>query len=179
MKKAIVFALMVCLAAFSVAAYGQQQSNEDEYKDMTELRHKLVRMKREMDTFMRELARTYDEASLSDSGFGQNVKIDVSQTPGTINVKADIPGMNKDKLEVTLQNDKFLKISGSREIETEKKSEGVVQKERMSGYFERVVELPASAMSDGIKASYKDGVLDVTLPKKTITKEEQIKIKVQ
>jgi HSP20 family protein len=87
--------------------------------------------------------------------------------------------MDKDKITVTLESGKLLKISGSREAMKQEAGPNVVKRERMVGKFERAIELPAECKSDGISASYKNGVLEVRIPKKETAKPEMIKVTVQ
>jgi len=178
MKKIIAIALLC--AAVCGMAYADSLPTEQDYKNLAELREKLVRMKREMDKFIKDIITTYpDQPSGNVDLFGQDVKVDVAETDKDIIVKADLPGMDKDKIDITLANNRILKIAGSREMSKEETSPGVVKKERMSGHFERTLELPADCMNEGIKATYKNGVLEIIIPKRKAAKAEEIKVKVQ
>ncbi len=154
--------------------------SDEDYKNLDDLRVKLVRMRREMDKFIKDIMATYPNQTAETAGiFGQDVRVDVVQTDNDIMVKADLPGMDKDKIEIALENNKMLKIAGSRESVKSQATPGLITQERMTGRFERVLELPAECMSEGIRATYKNGVLEVVIPKKKITKEEVVKINVQ
>lgn len=178
MKK--IFIVMVLLAFSSGALYAVTTPTEEDYKNLNELRGKLVRMKREMDQFMKELLATSTATGTAiTSGFGEEVKVDVSETDKDVIVRADLPGMDKDKIDVVLDKGRILKISGSREFEKRETSSGVVRQERTTGKFERILELPAECKSEGINASYKSGVLEIAIPKKEISKAEEVKIKIQ
>lgn len=177
MKK-IILAGLVCVM-LSAAAYADTEPTDADYKNLDELRTKLVRMRREMDKFMKDVITDYPNAGVSAKGFGQDVKVDVSETDKDVIVKADLPGMDKDKLEVTLDNNRILKIAGSRDVYKKEEGPNVITQERMSGKFERVLELPAECLSEGIKATYKNGVLDIVIPKKEQGKKEAVKINVQ
>ena len=178
MKKTSIIILM--LLAISGSAFAETSPTEQDYKNMDELRVKLVRMKREMDKFIKDIIGTYpDQALNAVDVFGQDVKVDIAETDKDVIVKADLPGMDKDKIEITLLNNKILKIGGSREMAKKETAPGMVRQERMSGRFERVIELPVECMSEGIKAAYKNGVLEVDIPKKKPGKEETVKINVQ
>lgn len=175
MKKIIIAILFVVLMAGT--GYAVTTPTDEDYKNMGELRAKLVRMKREMDKFMKEIVATYPDEAMS--GFGEDVKVDITETDKDVLVKADLPGMDKDKIDITLENYKTLKIAGTREMEAKEITPGVVRQERMSGKFERILELPVECMSEGIKATYKAGVLEVVIPKKVKGKPEAVKINVQ
>ena len=151
-----------------------------ETTDLDQLKVKIRRMKQEMDGFIKELAATYpvDGKSISD-GWGQDVKVDISETEKDVVVRADLPGMDKDKIEITLEQGKMLKIAGSREISTTKTESGVIRQERMQGKFSRTLELPAECMNSGIKATYTSGVLEIVIPKNPASKAETVKIQVK
>ena len=117
------------------------------------------------------------DAILKDSA--DDVNVDILQNEKNVIVKADLPGMEKDKINITLESGRFLKISGSREIVKDQSSPGIVKQERFSGSFEKTVELPCEVENSGISATYKDGVLEVTIPKKAPVKEDKVKINVK
>lgn len=178
MKKLALVTILVVLTAGTV--YADNLPTEEDYKNMDELRTKLVRMKKEMDRFMKDIITTYPaDGTSAVMNFGQDVKIDVVETTKDIIVTADLPGMEKDKIDAVLEGSKTLKISGMREVVKSEEAPGVVKKERMQGKFERTLELPAECLSEGIKASYKNGVLELVIPKKEQVKEESVKINIQ
>jgi HSP20 family protein len=177
MKK-MIFALILC-ASMAGIAYAETGPTEQDYKNLDELRVKLSRMRREMDRFMRDIISDYPGQAVSVDVVGQGVRVDVSETDKDVLVKVDLPGMDKSKMEITLDNNKILKISGDREEYKKEETPSMVKQERMSGHFERVLELPVECLSEGIKATYKNGVLDIAIPKKEPGKKETVKINVQ
>ena len=170
---------LITTVALATAVWAETGPTEQDYKDLDDLRSKLVRMKKEMDKFVKDIVSTSDQAVTSVGAFGQDVKVDVMEKPDNIIVKADLPGMEKDKIEVTLMNSRILKIGGSRDMAREEQAQGAVRQERMSGKFERILELPAECLNKGIKAAYDNGVLEIDIPKKKAVKEETVKVKVQ
>jgi HSP20 family protein len=78
-------------------------------------------------------------------------------------MRFDLPGVDPDKVEVNVAGN-LLTVSGSREETYEKKGRTFMRREVSYGSFERTVELPAGIKSEDIKASYKDGVLELTAP---------------
>lgn len=177
-KMALVLSIAVLLSSF---AYAQTAVDDNVDRDMTILRKKLGQMKRQMDLLVRDLTSTVPAAGEAVVGtFGNDVYVDILQTDQTIVVKADLPGMDKDKIDVMLDSDRFLKISGTRSVEKVEKSSGVVRQERFFGNFSKVIELPAEVTPVGISAVYKNGVLEITIPKKAKSpKEEPVKISVK
>lgn len=161
-------------------AWAENPPTEQDYQNLDQMRVKLMRMRQEMDKFMKDVVGPYGDIDKSGMGmFGQDVRVDITENDKDVIVKADLPGMHKDKINITLEKNKLLKLSGAREVFTEKTSQGVVRQERMSGRFERVLELPAECESNGIAATYKEGVLEIVLPKKKNVKEDTIKVNVQ
>ena len=178
MKKiAVVVLTGVLLAGLS---FGETESNDPAAQDLASLRKKLSRVKREMDLLIKDMvsgATAASDAVLKDSA--GDVSVDILQNEKDVIVKADLPGMEKDKISIALESGRFLKISGSREILKGQSAPGVVRRERFSGSFEKTVELPCEVESFGINAIYKDGVLEITIPKKALAKENKVKISVK
>jgi len=163
-------------AAFAVTPAG----SDDVYKDLDQLKLQIRKMKREMSGLMKEITADYSSDSKAFvEGWGRDINIDITETDKEVIVKADLPGMDKDKIEVTLEQNRMLKIAGSRDVSKSQASPGVVVQERARGVFSRTIELPAECMSAGIKASYNNGVLDISIPKKEKAKKDTVKIKVQ
>ncbi len=179
------FAMILCAVVLmsgsrAFANTATTAAADDESKDMAELKTKLIKMKREMTSFMKELISTCSEDTVSPlEGFSQDIRVDVTENDKEFIVKADMPGMSKDRIDVVLENERMLRISGTRETMVKEEAPGVVRQERSLGRVERVLELPGEGMAKGITANYKDGVLEITIPKKELGKEAKIKVKVQ
>ena len=179
MKKVLVYILALLFMA-DIAYAASPAQNEDVYKDLDQLKLQIRKMKREMSGLMKEITADYSSDSKAlVEGWGQDINIDITETDKDVLVKADLPGMDKDKIEVTLEQNKMLKIAGSRDVVKNETAKGVVVQERARGVFSRTVELPVECKASGIKASYNNGVLDISIPKKEKSKEETVKIKVQ
>jgi HSP20 family protein len=103
--------------------------------------------------------------------------MDLSETDGEVIACLEIPGLSKDDIKVSVQND-FLTISGEKKQEQTEEKENVHKVERTYGMFKRVLKLPAEVDSAKVKASYKDGVLKVKLPKVEAKKPKEIPIQV-
>lgn len=104
--------------------------------------------------------------------------IDIEEDNENIMVRAELPGMNKDEIKVTVR-DNMLVISGERKQEKEVKEKTYHRIERSYGQFSRTITLPAAVNADKIKASYKDGVLSITLPKPEVMKPKQIDVEIK
>lgn len=104
--------------------------------------------------------------------------VDVYEDKDEIVVKAELPGMSKDDIEVNL-NDHQLTLKGEKKKEEETKEDDYYRCERSFGSFSRVLDLPADVQGEKAKASFKDGLLEIRVPKTEEAKKKQIKVKVQ
>ena len=111
------------------------------------------------------------------SKIGWDLAADVSEKNGNILVEMNLPGIDADKLDISVK-DNYLCISGSREEEKETKDKNFYSKEIKRGSFERSVRLPSAVKKDAAEATYKDGVLQVSIPKAD-TQKSEIKVKVK
>jgi len=103
--------------------------------------------------------------------------IEISEDKNDVLVKAELPGMKKEDLEINVE-ERLLTIRGEKKKEEERKGEGYFYSERSYGAFERCIEIPRDVQSDKAHATFKDGVLEVRLPKTEEAKRKEVKIKV-
>lgn len=89
--------------------------------------------------------------------------IEVKEKDGKLCVTAEIPGVKKEDIKVTV-TDSALTIEGERKQEKEEKREGYYRSERSYGKFYRSIALPEGAKTDQAAAQFKDGLLEVTIP---------------
>lgn len=172
-----IYAFVLVLICASTGCAQNQETTEQVYRDIAELRRQMVRMQKEVKAFVDEMVEPYGAPGAT--GAFRDVRVDITENENDMMVKADLPGMEKNKLDITLERGRTLKIAGTREYEQAAAAPGMVRQERSYGHFERVLELPAEGMPGGIKANYKDGVLDITIPKKRSSADDTVKIKVQ
>ncbi len=113
-----------------------------------------------------------------DMDIGWSPRLDVSETENGLEIVADLPGMEKKDIHVSLDGD-LLTIKGDKKEEKETKDKQYHTIERRSGSFYRAVRLPIEVEKDKIEAGFKDGVLTLKLPKSKAAKEKiaQIEIK--
>jgi HSP20 family protein len=104
--------------------------------------------------------------------------LDLYETDKEVVAELNAPGFDPDKIEATVE-DQYLRVKGTMEKEKETKKKEYWRKEIRHGSFERMVRLPVPVDEKKIKASYKKGVLTITMPKKTAVKEKTVKIKVE
>ena len=92
-------------------------------------------------------------------------------------IKAEIPGMNKDEIDITVENF-TLTIHGEKKAEQAVKDDQFHRVERSYGAFTRSFALPHTVYSNKVEASYKDGVLTIKLPQREEARPKQIKVNV-
>jgi HSP20 family protein len=102
--------------------------------------------------------------------------LDVEETDKEVMVRAEIPGVKADELELSIR-DNSLVISGEKKEENEKKEKGYFYQERRFGSFRREVPLPSAVDAEHVEAEYKDGVLHVKLHKATEALPKRIPVK--
>jgi HSP20 family protein len=123
---------------------------------------------------MSELFRDWPAAARGAAAFVPAVDLTENDTSYTITV--EIPGVQKNDVQVELQ-DEMLVIRGEKRSEREEKKDRTRYVERSYGSFSRAFDLPPDADADRLEASFKDGVLTVRVPRKEAVKPKQIAIK--
>jgi HSP20 family protein len=145
-------------------------------KEMEKMESEIDRL---WDTFLfgRPKKRVSEEGREGEEGW--LFPIDVSETEDAIIVNAEIPGMDPQEIDVSLSG-KALTIRGQKREEEEKgRKENYLLQERNYGSISRSVELPREVQSSKVKASYRNGVLRIVLPKSKRDKTRGIKIKTE
>ena len=104
--------------------------------------------------------------------------VDVTETDEDIVVTVELPGVKQDDVEISVVDD-VLTLKGEKQEEKEVKEKNYHRIERSYGSFQRSLSLPVGVKPDKAKASYKDGVLKVTIPKAEEAKPKQIKINIE
>ena len=108
---------------------------------------------------------------------GWTPAIDLYEDKDNVFVKAELPGMNKEDIEVSFHNG-TLSVSGERKSEKKHEDAKVYRAERFFGRFQRAVTLPTPVAADKVKAQYQDGILTITLPKTEEAKPKHIDVNV-
>lgn len=100
-----------------------------------------------------------------DMSLPESINIDVTESPESFSVQAELPGVKKEDINVTIEN-RELKISvETKQEKEEKKDEKVIMSERYFGYVSRTITLPAEVDQSKVEARYENGILFLTLPK--------------
>jgi len=94
-------------------------------------------------------------------------------------LRADLPGIKKDEVKISISGGNLLTISGETTRCEEEKREDYYRCERYSGGFSRAVQLPAEVVVDKVEATLQDGILEVKLPKKVVKRPKELEITVK
>lgn len=103
--------------------------------------------------------------------------VDISETPQQYNIRAEIPGMKKEDIKISV-NKNVLTLSGEKKEEKKMEGEKFHRSESYYGSFQRSFVLPDGIKADKVEAAFKDGVLAVTIPKSEEAKSKTVEIKV-
>lgn len=124
----------------------------------------LDQMRREWDRFFTQDFPLFPSGGTAHWGMGR-LDVDVYETAEEVVATCDIPGLEK-KEDVSIEVDRDrLTISGTLKRPQDVKEESMHRQERFIGRFQRTIGLPAPVSSEGVSATYKNGVLDIRMPK--------------
>jgi HSP20 family protein len=104
--------------------------------------------------------------------------VEMNETDADIRITAELPGVDKDNIDVSVTDDQVI-IRGEKKEQEERKGRGYYKSERFYGSFQRSISLPCEVESDRVDAFFKDGVLTVILPKSPAARERIKKISVR
>lgn len=104
--------------------------------------------------------------------------VDIYETADSLVVEAELPGIDPDDIEVTV-DDGVLTVRGERKHERDVKEENYYRVERAWGSFQRSIRLPAESQADEVKAGYDAGVLKITVPKAAPPKPKSVPVTVE
>jgi HSP20 family protein len=153
-------------------------------------RRPFARLRREIDSLFEDffgggVRRSPSRRSFFDFGASRRAKalgaipaVDVTETDKAYEITSELPGMDEENIEVKLANG-VLTIRGEEHEEKEEKKKGYYMRERSYSSFERTFQVPDDVETDKIEASFKKGVLIVTLPKTAEAQKAEKKIEVK
>lgn len=104
--------------------------------------------------------------------------LDVASDDKEYSVKIELPGIEAENISIEYSSN-TLKIRGEKRLEKEEKDKNFYRVERSYGSFQRILDLPEDSDIDNIKSSYKDGVLSIKIPKKTLPDKDTKKIEIK
>ncbi len=138
---------------------------------------------REVESLQKEMNRLFDRLVPTDVGDGEKMGLsfipaaEITETPEAVQLKLEIPGMEAKDLNVEVTADS-LTINGERKSEIKTEEEGFTRTEFRYGKFHRVIPLPVQVDNSNVTAEYKDGILNLTLPKAEEEKNKVVKVSI-
>jgi HSP20 family protein len=138
---------------------------------------------REVESLQKEMNRLLDRIVPTDVGNGEKMGLsfipaaEITETPEAVQLKLEIPGMEAKDLNVEVTADS-LTINGERKSEIKTEEEGFTRTEFRYGKFHRVIPLPVQVDNSNVTAEYKDGILNLTLPKAEEEKNKVVKVSI-
>lgn len=124
--------------------------------------------------FAQIVRRAFGDADASLAG-AFSPALDVEEDADQFTVHVELPGVSPEAVDVSIE-DSVLTVSGERGFYDEKEADGFRRIERSFGRFHRALRLPDRVDADGVKASYKDGLLTITVPKAEEAKPRRIQV---
>ncbi|MDJ0697429.1 MAG: Hsp20/alpha crystallin family protein [Mastigocoleus sp. MO_167.B18] len=134
----------------------------------------------EIDNLQKEMNRLFDSlAPRTADKFGSAFvpAAEMEETPEAIHLKLEVPGMDAKDIDIQVSAE-AISISGERKEETKTEEKGMTRSEFRYGSFRRVIPLPARIQNTNVTAEYKDGVLNLALPKAEEDKNKVVKVNV-
>ncbi|MBI4640347.1 MAG: Hsp20/alpha crystallin family protein [Candidatus Tectomicrobia bacterium] len=137
----------------------------------------------ELSTLRREMDRLFERILGESPGLEISAgswipRLDMSETKDNVTIKAELPGLEIKDLDVSISGDTLI-IKGEKKEEKEEKDEHYHLVERYHGTFSRMVRIPAPVASEKIKATFKNGVLTITIPKTEEARRKAISVTVE
>ncbi|EDP74469.1 Hsp20/alpha crystallin family protein, partial [Hydrogenivirga sp. 128-5-R1-1] len=129
----------------------------------------LERIRREFDRLLEDVFPAGDKEQILAP------PVDVYETDSEVVVKAELPGVKKEDIDITIKEN-AVHLKAERKEEREEKTENVYRVERFYGTIERIVPLPTEVKPEEAKAEYKDGVLEIRIPKVKVSKEAKVQV---
>ena len=144
----------------------------DPFRDVVTLQDRMNRL------FDQALSRTRTDEEEGLTASTWVPAIDIIETADSIVMRAELPGVNRENIDIQVR-DNTLTLKGERTFERDVKDENYLRIERSYGAFQRAFNLPTVIQQDKIKAVFRDGVLEMTIPKAEEAKPKQVKIDVK
>lgn len=140
----------------------------DPFRDLRNLQEEVNRL------FTGNAGRTFDDEGIARGAWSPSV--DIYENKDQIVLEAELPGMNREDFDLTVENN-VITLRGERRFEKKEDTDNYHRVERAYGSFTRSFTLPNTVTGDGASADYRNGVLRVTLPKREETKARRIEVK--
>ena len=138
-------------------------------------RHDLFR---EMEDRMRRMWQEFPLMGAPGEVMEWSPRVDISETDEEVKVKAELPGLEPENLDISLDQDRLI-LKGEKKEEREKEEKGYYMSERSFGSFYRAIQLPSEVDPQKVEASFKNGVLHITMGKQEEAKKRVTHIEIK
>ncbi|MBN9370778.1 Hsp20/alpha crystallin family protein [Hydrogenophaga sp. YM1] len=128
------------------------------------------------DDLFRDVAPGFFVKPLHGDALPAQIKVDVKETPVAYTVDAELPGVAKDDIQVTIEDDVVTLRAEVKQQDEQRDGQRVLRSERYYGAVSRAFQLPQRVDKDASKARFDNGVLRLTLPKKAATSAQRLAI---
>ncbi|MGF1541069.1 MAG: Hsp20/alpha crystallin family protein [Pleurocapsa sp.] len=134
----------------------------------------------EIDSLQKEMNRLFDSLAprtTEELSAAFVPAAEMEETPEAIHLKLEVPGMDAKDIDIQVSAE-AISISGERKSETKTEEQGMTRSEFRYGSFRRVIPLPTRVQNTNAQAEYKDGILNLTLPKAEEEKNKVVKVNI-
>jgi HSP20 family protein len=136
---------------------------------------------REVESLQRQMNHLFDSLVTADNGGATSTAFmpaaELHETPEAIQLRLEVPGMEAKDIDVQVTA-QAVALSGERKSESKTQEKGMSRSEFRYGRFQRVIPLPTRIQNDKVQAEYKNGVLNLTLPKAEDEKNKVVKVNI-
>ncbi len=147
------------------------------YLTITKPQNRFGLLSTEMDRMLSEIFNGFNGNTMLDADSNWAPRVDVHETPENFIVHLDVPGVDKNDIKVKFE-DNTLTVTGERKYESRNEEKDFRHVERTYGTFTRSLRLAKDVDAQKIQAAYKNGVLEITLPKAEEVKPKEIEVKI-
>lgn len=136
--------------------------------------------RQEFNALSNQLNRLFDEIAPTKTweGFTRFPAAELTEADDAIHLKLEVPGLEAKDIDIQV-TENAVSISGERKSETKTEEKGYTRSEFQYGKFQRVIPLPTHIQNTKVTAEYKDGILNLTLPKKEEAKNTVVKVNLE
>jgi len=137
---------------------------------------------RGFDTMMRRMNDVFDDVQRGGIRFEVgdfSPRVDISDDVNALTINAELPGISKDDVKITVNEDNVLTIRGEKKREEKTEDKNYMRVERSYGSFTRSFALPDTVDSENVSASFKDGVLTISMAKREPAKPKELEVAIQ
>ena len=141
----------------------------------------LWKNRRDIDVILDDILTSFYQ-SLQGTPMSKNIdgtflpSIDISETDSMYHLEVEVPGVAQKDIDIKSENN-ILTITGKKEVKSDHKERNYYTQERFYGTFKRSITLPANIIENDITAIFKDGVLEINIPKKEYKSAKKIEVK--